>query len=349
MYLKCFSYKANGWELDVASFNQQTLVAGTNATGKTKMQKALFRIIDTMLNNPQKDIWEQDFIAVLSFETKQGVLLHYSLNIKNGRFVEETFMREEDGYIFANRNKESCSFYGEDGISLPDNMSVLQAKTDLLKYSEAASVLEWAKSSRFISFSSLTSAFPLKKEGGLSMEEMHTTLEKGEIDKIKTYLHELDYHVEDLDIYIVGENIKILFIKEFGIKKQIYTFEMSNGLFRTLYILYYMLYVSKQNVKFIVIDDLGEGLDYNRSTKLGKLVFGFCKEHDIQLIAASNDNFLMNVVDLENWLILCRTESKVDSISSQTHKALFDKFRKTGLRNFDIFRTDFIERHKDDK
>ena len=107
-----------------------------------------------------------------------------------------------------------------------------------------------------------------------------------------------------------------------------------------------MLYISKQNVKCIFIDDLGEGLDYDRSTKLGKIVFDFCTEHSIQLIATSNDNFLMNVVPLHNWIILTRKSTTVEAISAATHKDLFDKFTKTGLRNFDILKTDFIERNK---
>ena len=92
-----------------------------------------------------------------------------------------------------------------------------------------------------------------------------------------------------------------------------------------------------------MIDDLCEGLDYERATKLGKLIFNKCKDTNIQLIATSNDSFLMDVVDIKFWNVLQREGKVVTAINIQTHEALFKKFKFTGLSNFDFFASDYIK------
>ena len=87
----------------------------------------------------------------------------------------------------------------------------------------------------------------------------------------------------------------------------------------------YLIYRKKPAT--IVIDDLCEGLDYERATKLGKLVFNKCMNTNIQLIATSNDSFLMDVVDIKYWNVLQREGKTVTAINIQTHEALFKKFK----------------------
>ena len=95
----------------------------------------------------------------------------------------------------------------------------------------------------------------------------------------------------------------------------------------------------------LLVDDLGEGLDFSRSKKLSKILFDYCQEHDIQLIVTSNDNFLMNAVNLDYWVILQREGEHTSTISKLTHPEMFLKFKKMGLNNFDMLSTDFIIRY----
>lgn len=53
----------------------------------------------------------------------------------------------------------------------------------------------------------------------------------------------------------------------------------------------YLHYIAEHSTGFVLIDDLGEGLDFFRSSALGKELFTFGREHDIQLIVTSNDYF----------------------------------------------------------
>lgn len=92
----------------------------------------------------------------------------------------------------------------------------------------------------------------------------------------------------------------------------------------------------------LLIDDLGEGLDYSRVIHLGRKVFEVCEQENLQLIASSNESFLMDVVDISKWQIVRRKNSKLSVINQNNMPKLFDEFRMTGLSNFDLFSSDFI-------
>ena len=105
----------------------------------------------------------------------------------------------------------------------------------------------------------------------------------------------------------------------------------------------YLCCITVKNL--LLVDDLCEGLDYDRSTHLGRMIYDFSLEHGIQLIASSNDSFLMDVVDLKYWNLLQRNGNEVYGINHITHPDLFDDFEFTGLSNFDLFSSDYIARH----
>ena len=117
----------------------------------------------------------------------------------------------------------------------------------------------------------------------------------------------------------------------------------STGLIRVIAILSYLLGMSaRKESGLVMIDDLGEGLDYFRSTKLGNMICDYCRRKKIQLILTTNDSFLMNVIDIDNWIILQREGSVVSSVCAKTHPKMFNKFKKTGLSNYDLFKSTFV-------
>lgn len=74
------------------------------------------------------------------------------------------------------------------------------------------------------------------------------------------------------------------------------------------------------------------------------MLFDFCTTHHIQLIASSNDTFLMDVVDLKYWNIVQREGSEVTTLNVVNHPEIFNDFAFTGLSNFDFFSSDYITR-----
>ena len=68
-----------------------------------------------------------------------------------------------------------------------------------------------------------------------------------------------------------------------------------------------------------------------------------CEKEKVQLIASSNDSFLMDVVDISKWQIVRRKNSKLTVLNQTNTPELFKRFRMTGLSNFDLFSSDFID------
>ena len=112
---------------------------------------------------------------------------------------------------------------------------------------------------------------------------------------------------------------------------------MSQGMYRALCLIVlfeYLLANKRQGT--IIIDDLGEGLDYERSVRLTKLLFKKSSSAEFQLIVTSNDRFLINTVDIRNINFLSRQGHIVKSINYSNNKESFEKYMLSGLNNFDF-------------
>jgi len=92
----------------------------------------------------------------------------------------------------------------------------------------------------------------------------------------------------------------------------------------------------------VLIDDIGEGLDFDRSCKLIKVLIKKAEESRVQLIMATNDRFVMNVVPLQYWSVLQRHGGGSKVLNYDNARARFDEFKFTGMNNFDFFATDFL-------
>ena len=114
---------------------------------------------------------------------------------------------------------------------------------------------------------------------------------------------------------------------------------MSQGMFRALSLIIqinYILFSDNMN-RCILIDDIGEGLDFNRAIKLIKLLIKKVNNKNIQLIMSTNDRFIMNNTPLKYWQFLIRKGRKVSIKNYENSKNIFDNLYKSGLSNFDLF------------
>jgi hypothetical protein len=114
-------------------------------------------------------------------------------------------------------------------------------------------------------------------------------------------------------------------------------------MFRALSMLIHVNYgvmVSKPNC--VLIDDIGEGLDFDRSCKLIHLLREKAHDSSLQLIMSTNDRFVMNNVPLEEWTLLQRRGSNLTVRNYENSKDAFDRFTFMGLSNFDLFALDMV-------
>ena len=93
----------------------------------------------------------------------------------------------------------------------------------------------------------------------------------------------------------------------------------------------------------VLIDDIGEGLDFERASALIKYILASAEKSKIQLIMTTNDRFVMNSVPLEYWMIVRRTGNCVDYLTARNAPQVFQQFEETGLSNFDMFASRFYE------
>jgi energy-coupling factor transporter ATP-binding protein EcfA2 len=162
----------------------------------------------------------------------------------------------------------------------------------------------------------------------------------------------LGYALEDIaleasqlkvDIELPGPLMNIS-VKEVEISRRIPQHEISQGMFRALSLIIQLNYGAMSGMpSTIIIDDIGEGLDFDRSCALINLVIEKAEHSRVQLIMATNDRFVMNRVPIQAWSVLKRSKNGSLVYNYANSKTVFDNFRFTGLNNFDFLAADFID------
>ncbi len=118
--------------------------------------------------------------------------------------------------------------------------------------------------------------------------------------------------------------------------------QMSQGMARAFSLIVQLNYsLMAKMPSCILIDDIGEGLDYDRSKKLIELIIEKAEGSNIQVFMTTNDRFVMNSVPLKYWSVIHREGNKSVFYNYQNSKQTFDDFALTGFNNFDFFATEF--------
>jgi AAA15 family ATPase/GTPase len=351
MRLLELSYQDENWELQNLRFDSVNLIVGKNAVGKSRTLNTI-----DLLNNilKQSSFPNSNSSWKIIFENSKKELIVYQFTTnKNTQSIDyESIIINKELFLERKNNLakiKSANTASWTTINPPKDKLVLHIRRDIIDYPYLEEIIAWAENSYGFKFGSIT---PDKKILGEENKHFWTLLTNNltlpdmlnaiNQTTIIEDLNKISYFIEKINVLKREISFEIL-IKEKNINNLIPYYHLSQGLFRTLYVLVYFefLITQKQPVT-IVIDDLCEGLDYERATKLGELLFEKCLNTNVQLIATSNDSFLMDVVDLKYWNVLQRKGKIVTAINNQNHADLFKKFKFTGLSNFDFFASDFI-------
>lgn len=347
MILSKFSYKqASGWRLEDLSLNHQNLIVGLNSVGKSRTVSAIGHVASFIKGDVDA---AGDFSCALLLEN--GNRLEYSFEVVGGQVLAEVL--KKNGSPLIQREQFSAKMY-DDMVSPPESKLLIQVRRDTKLYPEIEEIIQWAEHTSLFVFSNITTApnslspYTISDEPRLPVMFSKISVEQRE--QLINYLRDLGYKIDNIVEYESSSGAKSLHIYESGIKMPLRPFDLSNGMFRVFCVLLYMLYSSTlSEARCLIIDDMGEGLDYMRSTKLGKIMYEYCERNHIQLIATSNDCFLMDAVDLQHWNILQREGNRVYSINASNSPALFEKFQRTGLSNFDILSSNFLANNSSDE
>lgn len=346
-----FRYTEPNWMTEhPISLFETNLIVGKNATGKSMLLAKIILVIRTILDR-RTPSERNSFFASLRFVDASDCVLEYSFGIKEGIIEFEFFnkqLQNQNVEIVIDR-KFSSAHLKKHVINPPVDKLIVNVRRDTIQYPEIEQLLQWAENNISISFNELDLYGDDTKQALYGIEgnlyNMVKSLSVERLSHAVEILNQIGYPISN--IKPTEEPFeKILFYEE-GVQPILLDRYISKGMFRSIYTVLLVEYIAtKEFHGLLIIDDFCEGLDYSHSTKLGKYVFQFCTENAIQLLVSSNDNFLMDVVDMRYWNYLTRNEGKINSFNYSNSKQLFDDFAFTGLSNFDFFSSDYIHRHQ---
>ncbi|MBF0343782.1 MAG: ATP-binding protein [Nitrospirae bacterium] len=360
MILKKIEYyenkgKPNHWEIEDVEFVQLNIVVGLNATGKTLLI-TLISTLAQMISKNRNRIDEEHCCWSAKFLDKfNNDVYVYNLELINRIIVSEilTYNGKEvlkrslgQGQIFSCIKNEMLN------ISPPSKELTLHVRRDMEEFPFLEKLYNWATSFYTFDFTDKSISFLYDKKMitdftsalGLPSYLLHLLLkdEKNRNIIIEDFTS-VGYPIDDLknekmETPGIPKSIFIPTVKEKDLACFTGYYEMSRGMsrvFSLIVIIEYLLSLKQECT--IAIDDIGEGLDFDRSTKITRLIFDKLKDSNIQLIASSNDRFLINAVDRTTLNILEREGHVVKSYNYSNSKEIFDDYEITGLTNFDFF------------
>ena len=375
MILRKFDYseykdEANEWLLDGLILEKINLLVGKNATGKTN-SIARINLLSNILNGILPQLLKSGNYNVEFIDNED--IYRYELNLSSQRVAheklsinnEEKFIRESNGIsqISTTQPQE------KDTLQLPLNQLVVHPERDARQYPFLVQLIKWAKSIRLYQFSSPMGKDHLSKNDlsnvYVNPHDMNSVVTlylhgdkifpKDFRKKIVDFMKEIGYELNNIEVDsnpdsfhldpdFRGVNGLMLYVEEKNIKTKIFQPQISQGMFRALSIIIHITYnIMMKEPTTILIDDIGEGLDFERSTKLIKLLIELAENNDnIQLTMSTNDRFVMNNVPFKYWQLIDRQGGKCTIYNYQNSKEIFDEFKYTGLNNFDFLTTDFI-------
>jgi len=353
------------WTLKECDFQDFNLVVGRNSTGKTRLINVLVGLIK-ILTGRQTDAYESGrYKATVVLSSKKYV---FEIEFSENKVVRESLTVDGNKRLVRNKDGTGKIFYQSLQrfleFHVDDKLIAFQQRVDELQHPFVAALSKWALGARAFSFNtsfSNTTVSPLTRlqESSRKISEVmeqdvvgtyyrgYSLYEDAFDVAIKRDMKKIGYELTDVgatDINLLGQKHNIpdtlfgIFASEKGVNVAIPATQMSQGMFRALgLIIYINSVVLAGDHTIVVIDDIGEGLDYERSIALIDVLREHSKKGKIQVIMTTNDRFVMNRVPLENWVILRRRKSVVSAFTERNSEEKFKNFRYMGLSNFDLF------------
>lgn len=358
------------WTLSSFQLQQVNLVVGRNSTGKTRLLNVIAGLARLIASGEASS--NGSFQAEFAHN---GRIWEYALEIDEFAVKTETLWCGDK--FFIDRSGELL-WSDEDAthtrFRMRDNQIALNAKLDLIQTPYLEAFHTWANSVFHFHFGS-----PLGQSTvAMSAGGMHTPAEVNVKDENQTaliYRHAFERFGQKFDDAVISDmreigfnvsavNLQVLSglkpqmpisgsmlgmaLEEEGVGHWVEQHTMSTGMFRALAIIIHVnLSIFSDHAELILLDDIGEGLDFERSSKLIKLIVSKLKTSRTQVVMTSNDRFIMNSVDIDHWTVLSRVGNKVEAYSKFSHPVAFDDFHYSGLQNFDFFAMELFDDKKE--
>jgi energy-coupling factor transporter ATP-binding protein EcfA2 len=359
----------NEWRLEGLTLGPANLLVGKNASGKTRVLNVISGLAKLLTGTFR--VGHGSFDARFEHE---GKTVRYILHI------EETVVRKEelttaDGVVLKRGPGGVGKIRAEQAgtemdFQTPEDQLAAVARRDSIQHRFFEPLTSWGRNLYHYQFGSSLGKDklavlgkedngPVSGDGATEDPDKVVAIfgrgkkQLGEkfTNSIITDMGQIGYEIDKIDVCPPvsitirggpGEPMG-LYVKETTLRAITDQPDMSQGMFRALSIIIQMNYsvMAKQPSCFL-IDDIGEGLDFERSCLLIDVLMKKAGESGTQLVMATNDRFVMNRVPLDVWSVLDRSPGVCRVYNYSNSKEVFEDFKFTGLNNFDFLATDFI-------
>ncbi len=365
MILKALKYKEiwfKGWSIVSGSTNDEfvefeniNLIVGRNASGKTRLIEAIRWIsdifneglsIESRADEPSFEVIFKEDRNLIKYKLEfndQASIIQENLFINN-----DMKLNRREGQLFYEKHNGFLDFKIED-------RALMVNRRDSLQQPFFDTLHNWGKKLAHYSFGGnmgkgLIQSYT-ENRGKISFKN-HNKVDivyshgKAEFEsqfeqKIIDDMRRIEYDITAIGLKVESDYL-FLSVKETDLPASTQFKDMSQGMARAFSLIVQLNYSLMAKIpSCILIDDIGEGLDYDRSKKLIELIIEKAEGSNIQVFMTTNDRFVMNSVPLKYWSVIHREGNKSVFYNYQNSKQTFDDFAFTGLNNFDFFATEF--------
>jgi len=341
------------------------LIVGKNASGKSRTIDAIRHIADLLSSDIKlSQLYMLGYgSAEYSMEFTEGDdLFLYYINFTEGKIIDEILTVNGDeklnratGKLWYEGANEHLEFQTDDDV-------LAVSKRDKKQHSFFEKLYFWGKNLSHYRFGTQLGKNAYLRDLNAIKDDDEVDLKDGDevtgafvrgkrlfsdsfANAIISDMKSISYDIYDVDAQPL-RNFPItgygLTVQEHGLDDITDQREMSQGMFRALSLLIQLNYSLLSKVpSCILIDDIGEGLDYDRSKSLIDLIIQKVSGSSVQVIMTTNDRFVMNKVPLEYWSVIQRVPKKSLFYNYRNSMNTFDEFKYTGLSNFDFLSSEF--------
>ena len=366
------------WEVQEFTLSAIDLLVGKNASGKSRTLNLIVDIARLIAGTKptfhyNSGHWRLTFEVESADELPTERQINYELTITSGAVAFEHLWSVNTEYVTRGADGIGKLLAAQVDRPLDFQLSGTQlavtAKRDAIQHPYLNPLNRWATSVRMYLFAADADRFVPVMVGQdqavdtavtFGVEEpLAALISKGLqqfgaefATSICGYMNELAYPVDAMQlipmpmpqVIVTGMNQVPLMVAviEHDIGAALPSRQMSGGMYRALAILVRTEIARRlQSPVVLLIDDIGEGLDFERARSLIRVLIRIAGNNDIQLIMATNDRFVMNEVPLDYWCVVVRTKGTVRVVNRRNSPKLFERFEEFGFNNFDFFAKDF--------
>jgi AAA15 family ATPase/GTPase len=356
----------NGQPLTFEAIN---LIVGKNASGKSKTIDILRHIADLFSGDVKLSKLNSLGLGTADYQLEfdnNGIKIEYELSFKDGKILQEILTVDQKEKLNRSKGRLYYELIGNflDSQTADDVLAI--TKRDNKQHPFFEHLYTWGKNlshyrfgqqlgkDRFRVSGDISS---IKDDDEVSLKDSNRVGEIFYIGMSKDFatvlknsiigdMQAISYDLQEIEFSQL-KNIPFygLSVKETDLKDVTDQTEMSQGMFRALSLLIQLNYSLLSNIpSCILIDDIGEGLDFERSKELIDLIIKKVKDSSVQVIMTTNDRFVMNKIPLEYWSVIERISNKSIFYNYRNSKETFDQFDDIGLNNFEFLSTNFFIR-----